>query len=256
MRAILNTGLLFLSKCILASAAAALCAIGFLSSSAIAQNTLFVTGPVVQGTSGTSSSSGNTISGSSGDSRLVRVMWGERSDDPCHVLGTMRRRTGGTETDSLVDCHNKSNKRSSRQNSRRTVILDETDYLVTGVEACMNSGNNKIKGIRLIAELDRCILGEIATYQVQTSREASFRQGGIEYTLRGGSGVATRTCNTVQARFVRMAQQANCNNRWDGEVMCPSAQIVTGLRLATRAGNNGRTIVQGIAPICRGIVRP
>lgn len=259
MQKVLNTCLLFLSKRVLPIVATALCAIGFLSSSTIAQNIEFGPGDsVVLGTSGAISTAtfNRKISGPNEDSRLVRVMWGERSDDPCHVVATMRRDANTTEPDNFVRCHSNSNKLRSRRNNRRTVILDDTNFLVTGVAVCMNSSRNKIKGIRLIAETVECVLNEVETYNVLRSDETPIRQGGMDYILRGGSGTITRTCHSVDARYIRQSRRANCNNRWASTVMCPPSYIVTGLQLATRTGNNGRGIVQGIAPVCRGIVRP
>ncbi len=227
-----------------------------LSTPVSAQGIEFTNSAVTRAVSGTLGVLQQIESGGDGG-LLAFVMWGERSDAPCHIVTRATdMESGSSDSELFADCHRNSNKRFSTTNSRRSVRYNVQGYVVTGVQACMNLGNNRIKGIKLIGERLECVLGEDDTYYVMGSATSHFSQGGSDHTVRSDPAPRLVQCGTPQARKSRGSAQANCNDRWRDEAMCSDSEVVTGLAISTRDGSSGRTVIQGIAPVCRRITRP
>lgn len=196
---------------------------------------------------------------------LTGVEIAERSDDPCFLRARFRNIATGNEGANarFAECDDNNNNEGTGD-SHRTLMMPSGGF-VTGVRICMNSQQDKMKGIQLIGRYGACLLGEENVYVSPAPCSRVFKTSGIEYRLcdTDQPNYQTLSCSgsasTLSVHYERTNCQGNSNgpdNDWEEAVNCPDRMVATGMRLNHREGNGGRRIITGVALDCRKVELP
>ena len=156
---------------------------------------------------------------------LYGIAWDETQNKPCRLWLLTRSLTDGTDRRVADSVLNMCGRESfllmgsipiplGLGGNRRADFATNPRYFVRGIQVCANSGNNRMKGIRIFPGRVRPNGGPIGT---------------------NGQRVE--------------AKQPNCgNNEWRSPVFCPQGQIAFGLLLHTENGS-----VTGLGLRCREV---
>lgn len=210
--------------------------------------------PVPTSTSGKTPTNETLAKAASTNGAIYGVTIGEDTDDPCYMeikyrdVATQEAQTslkfsecaGHTVGDPL------------------TPSLPSGAF-VTGVQICLNSAGNKLKGIELIGNYDACILGaETVTVAVPPCTPAS---GGVEYNICDPDAPAFKTvsCDRSLTSFVKRPhcpgpRREPPDEDWEKEVSCPARMVATGMKLRTIDGSGDRKMIDGVALVCDTLV--
>lgn len=204
-------------------------------------------------------------SSSTSNEALFGVEIAERSDDPCFLRARYRNIATGRDGANLrfAECDD-SNNNEGTDDSRRTLTIPSGGF-VTGVRICMNSQQDKMKGIQLIGRHGACLLGEDNVYVSPAPCSRVFKTSGIEYRLcdTDQPNYQTLSCSNNSSILSTHYERTNCqgtrngpDNDWEEAVSCPDRMVATGMRLNHREGNGGRRIITGVALDCRKVELP
>ena len=235
---------------------------------------LLATLPVAAQLSGSATTTG--FSGQSGSNRtlsrpttaneaLYAVTISEKSDDPCFLEAKFRELDDGSAGATLRFAECEDSDGDGTDSSRRLVALP-TDSVATGVRICLDNDREKLKGLQLIGRNAGCLMGEDNVYvypgECSTVHSSSFIFG-HDYRICGGNTSAIELdCGTLAERKAYV-ERTNCpgsdngpDGDWEATVRCPNQKVVTGLKLSTRSGGGGRTMIDGIALECTQLGSP
>lgn len=202
---------------------------------------------------------------STSNEALFGVEIAERSDDPCFLRARYRNIATGSDGANVrfAECDDNNNDEGTND-SRRTLMMPSGGF-VTGVRICMNSQQDKMKGIQLIGRYSACLLGEEKVYVSPAPCSQVFKSSGIEYRLcdTDQPNYQTLSCNTGSSTLSVHYERTNCQGNsngpdsdWEEAVNCPDRMVATGMRLNHREGTGGRRIITGVALDCRKVELP
>lgn len=186
---------------------------------------------------------------------IFAVEMGERSDDPCYLKMKFRDVETGTESAKTY------NECSGNEKSLKTISLPKGSF-ITGVRVCLNSAEDKIKGIQLIGNYEACITGADTVTLELAPCSSVIDTGSHDYRLCSNDGPTYKTvsCNSLGTyKPDPYYERTNCqgdkdkngpDNDWETTVYCPSRQVATGMKLNTREGGGNRRMFNGIALVC------
>ena len=181
---------------------------------------------------------------------IYSVVAGEDSDDPCYLQVKFRDVTTGAGTVATYDeCG------GHREADLETLSLPDGAF-VTGVRVCLNSSEDKIKGIQLIGNYGGCILGAASVTVVPAGCSSVIKISGHDYRLCNTDQPAyiTRSCSSgIDPHFERnncVGTKRGPDSDWEKTVKCPSGHVATGMKLNTRAGSGSRRMYNGISLVC------
>lgn len=202
---------------------------------------------------------------STSNEALIGVDIAERSDDPCFLRARYRNIATGSDGANVrfAECDDNNNNEGT-DDSHRTLTMPSGGF-VTGVRICMNSEQDKMKGIQLIGRYGACLLGEEKVYVSPAPCSQVFKSSGIEYRLcdTDQPNYQTLSCNSSSSSLSVHYERTNCqgsnngpDSDWEEAVYCPDQMVATGMRLNHREGNGGRRIITGVALDCRKVELP
>ena len=209
--------------------------------------------PVPTSTSGKAPTNRTLTKAASANGAIYGVTIGEDTDDPCYMEIKYRDVATQKAQTSLKfsECA------GHKVGDPLTPSLPSGAF-VTGVQICLNSAGNKLKGIELIGNYDACILGaETVTVAVPPCTPTS---AGVEYNICDPDAPAFKTvsCDRSLTSFIK---RPHCRPRreppdedWEREVSCPAGMVATGMKLRTIDGSGNRKMIDGIALVCDTLV--
>jgi hypothetical protein len=210
--------------------------------------------PVPTSTSGKAPTNKTLTKAASANGAIYGVTIGEDTDDPCYMEIKYRDVATQEAQTSLKfsECA------GHKVGDPLTPSLPSGAF-VTGVQICLNSAGNKLKGIELIGNYDACILGaETVTVAVPPCTPTS---GGVEYNICDPDAPAFKTvsCDRSLTSFVKRPhcpgpRREPPNEDWEKEVSCPAKMVATGMKLRTIDGSGDRKMIDGVALVCDTLV--
>jgi len=182
---------------------------------------------------------------------LYGVTWGEDTDDPCYLEAFYRDvatdGAGATLTLDRCDGH--------QPDDMKTVTLP-SNYFVTGVRVCLNSGGDKVKGIEVLGQHILCLLGA-SSVDVETMTCTSGNSSGHDYQVCSEASELV-SCSELDASSAQ--EQKNCpganngpDSDWEATVSCDPNEVATGLKFGMTDGSGDRKMFEGIALECRAL---
>jgi hypothetical protein len=210
--------------------------------------------PVPTLTSGKAPTNKTLTKAASANGAIYGVTIGEDTDDPCYMEIKYRDVATQEAQTSLKfsECA------GHKVEDPLTPSLPSGAF-VTGVQICLNSAGNKMKGIELIGNYDACILGaETVTVAVPPCTPTS---GGVEYNICDPDAPAFKTvsCDRSLTSFVKRPhcpgpRREPPDEDWEREVSCPAGMVATGMKLRTIDGSGDRKMIDGVALVCDTLV--
>jgi hypothetical protein len=210
--------------------------------------------PVSTSPSGKAPTNKTLTKAASANGAIYGVTIGEDTDDPCYMEIKYRDVATQEAQTSLKfsECA------GHKVGDPLTPSLPSGAF-VTGVQICLNSAGNKLKGIELIGNYDACILGaETVTVAVPPCTPAS---GGVEYNICDPDAPAFKTvsCDRSLTSFVKRPhcpgpRREPPDEDWEKEVSCPARMVATGMKLRTIDGSGDRKMIDGVALVCDTLV--
>lgn len=210
--------------------------------------------PVSTSTSGKAPTNKTLTKAASANGAIYGVTIGEDTDDPCYMEIKYRDVATQEAQTSLKfsECA------GHKVGDPLTPSLPSGAF-VTGVQICLNSAGNKLKGIELIGNYDACILGaETITVAVPPCTPTS---GGVEYNICDPDAPAFKTvsCDRSLTSFVKRPHCPGPRRKppdedWEREVSCPARMVATGMKLRTIDGSGDRKMIDGVALVCDTLV--
>lgn len=176
---------------------------------------------------------------------MVGFTMGERSDDPCYLDAIFDDLDGGASANPA-----RFDKCVGSERSLKTARLKD-GYFATGIQVCLNRGEDKVKGIRLFGRKDRCLRDPDASFDVTERQCTSFQQGGVEYSLCSD---VTRTvsCQSSYGTTTASRERTNCRD-WQAAQHCPEGTVANMLTLHERDGGGSREMFDGIKLTCNPV---
>ena len=171
------------------------------------------------------------------DVGLTGIVMRERSDEPCHLEANYSRIGNHTDfpgTGGYFECGNTS---TGTSGSQKKIDLPSPYYAV-GIQVCMNSANDKVKGVALIGKTRDCILsGSTASscYNFDTFFERTNCVG-----------------NDVDSNGDPIGPDTD----WEATAECDDDEVAIGIRISDRAngGGGGRRQIDGLGLKCARVV--
>jgi hypothetical protein len=210
--------------------------------------------PVPSSVSGNGTPNRTLVKPASANDAVHAVSFGEDSDDPCYFQVKFRDVATFTDQGSLTfsECD------GHKVGDIRTVSLPRGVF-ATGVRICLNTGEDKLKGIQLIAAYRDCILGA-ETVAVASSCTVN-NISGVEYRVcnQDASPYTQRSCSLPVTSYF---ERPNCRGSrhdepdqdWEKIVSCPNGMIATGMKLHARDGSGDRNMIDGVQLQCDTLV--
>jgi hypothetical protein len=210
--------------------------------------------PVPTLTSGKAPTNKTLTKAASANGAIYGVTIGEDTDDPCY-MEIKYRDVATQEAQSSL----KFSECAGHKVGDPLAPSLLSGAFVTGVQICLNSAGNKLKGIELIGNYDACILGaETVTVAVPPCTPAS---GGVEYNICDPDAPAFKTvsCDRSLTSFVKRPhcpgpRREPPDEDWEREVSCPAGMVATGMKLRTIDGSGDRKMIDGVALVCDTLV--
>ena len=211
--------------------------------------------PVPTSTSGKAPANKTLAKAASANGAIYGVTIGEDSDDPCY-MEIKYRDVATREAQSSLKFSECAGHKVGDQLSPSL----PSGAFVTGVQICMNSARNKMKGIALIGNYDACILGaETITVAVPPCTQGS--SGGSEFNICDPDAPAFKTvsCDRSLTSFVKRphcpgSKREPPDEDWEKEISCPAGMLATGMTLRTIDGSGDRKMIDGVALVCDTLV--